>query len=227
MPPKNTLTHAGTTQTLYQWSKQLGIGYYTLYARYKQGIRPPELFIPPAKSPLDTVIAHNGQELTLREWADKLQIPRKTLTLRFQSGRTDPVSLLAPKFVQKNRPLPTPHTAMLSFNRKRKSIYDWCKLLHLPYAPPFERYLQGARRAEAIFANPDIRTHIKRALHLQSLTPRITDVVEHNKQYMTLKEISKQSGISYRTIKYRYKKGLRDAALVAPPAVIDFTPKKK
>lgn len=38
--------HNGMTKTLKQWAESLGLVYPALWYRYKQGVRPPELFAP-------------------------------------------------------------------------------------------------------------------------------------------------------------------------------------
>lgn len=99
----STLTLHGKTQTIAQWSRELGVHSATLSDRKQNGWTDEEILTTPVGESKHSKrygpITFNGETLTLEEWADKLQLPIKLL--RHRRWRGLPVEkLLSP--VKKN-----------------------------------------------------------------------------------------------------------------------------
>lgn len=91
----------GMRKNLKQWSDYTGIAYGALSARYKRGIRPPELFKPSCGKPKPIFIEWNGQRKRLKEWAEECDIAYSCLISRYRKGILPPKLFEKPKFSRK------------------------------------------------------------------------------------------------------------------------------
>ncbi len=81
------ITFNGKTQTLKQWSIELGINYNTLQSRINYGINLPELFQKENFIRKDNVLlTHNDKTMTMTEWSKELGIKLSTLSERYRRG---------------------------------------------------------------------------------------------------------------------------------------------
>jgi len=140
------------TLSLQQWATTLDIPYSTLHRRYKQGLRPPELFRPPKyHKPASRDIAHTLVTLgtttkTLRNWSNELQIPYATLKQRYIRGKRGIELLKTPRHYT----TPNPDNAVLTINGQTQSLYKWALKFNISWIIAYKRYMAGARTPYAL-----------------------------------------------------------------------------
>lgn len=80
-------THRGKTQSLKQWSRDLGIPIATLWSRIESGW-PIGKALETPRQPRGGVIllTHGGDTLTLAEWSERLGVNKRTLQSRYRRG---------------------------------------------------------------------------------------------------------------------------------------------
>lgn len=99
-------------------------------------------------------------------------------------------------------------TVYLDLNGETKSLQEWSDEYGLPYKTVRERYRKGTRGKELL--NPLVLNKPPKS--------KPKTFVEINGMSKSLREWSEYSGVSLKTIEYRYyQKGLRDEKLIEKP----------
>lgn len=138
---KLTLTHNGRTLSLYEWSRETGIGYRVLKRRLKNGW-PAEkvLTVPPSQY---RKLTYLGKSQTISEWAKELGIPRRTITTRLFNKASDSDALQP--VVRTGRPRKT-----LTLNGVTKEIHEWAIVLGISPGTIEHRIQSGASVEEVL-----------------------------------------------------------------------------
>lgn len=82
-------THEGKTQTLAQWSRELGIPYHVLKYRLDHGWQPPKLFTQEnlKGKTVKHLVEYEGEILTLNQASERSGVPMQTLYWRMRVGK--------------------------------------------------------------------------------------------------------------------------------------------
>lgn len=92
----------GKTQTLMQWSEELGIGRIALTDRIDRcGWSIEKAFTEPYKYKARQIISYNGEAKLVAEWAAQLGIKTKNLSRRLRNGMSLDVALSGPMRIRK------------------------------------------------------------------------------------------------------------------------------
>lgn len=131
-------TRAGKTQTLQQWSEELGVSYSTLYARIRTLGIPAERALDPdfkrrtgGRNPKR--YTHGGRTLTQHQWAEEIGITDCALRLRFGRGLPLERALAIGKLKQRT------NIKRYTHDGKTMTLPEWAKHAGLTYGALMQR----------------------------------------------------------------------------------------
>ena len=88
------VTYNGTTKTLTQWARQLGLDYEVVRTRWRYGWEPKDIFESPKNKyhkprkheTRSRLLTYRGETLTITEWSRKTGIPYEVVRARVRYG---------------------------------------------------------------------------------------------------------------------------------------------
>jgi hypothetical protein len=145
----HAITYKGRTQSLSAWSKELGIPYYLLHWRLKEGWPKSKLFTKPR--PKERLLTCNGQTLSLRNWSKRTGVRYNTLRARLMLGWSVERTLSTPTQSKSSRIVAREDSA-LSLARQLRALSEALCLASCPKVLDPVRY-DLRKRAEIIAAD--------------------------------------------------------------------------
>jgi hypothetical protein len=156
-------------------------------------------FPPSTKS--STKLTIDGETLTLKQWAQKHEIPYDTLRMRYERGvRGSPLLTKVHLSVGHHRGV----KHQVTYRGETISLRQLAKLKGLRYDTLYQRHITGVTGDDLIC--PERLTK----------TPITKELITYGGKTMTLKQWAEELNIQFGTLRARWVKGLRDAALLSP-----------
>ena len=83
------IEYKGVTKTIAGWARHYGIPYHWIKARYKSGVRPPELFSTKNRKgeSVKYLVSYEGKQVSLKELADLTGVKLQTLYYRLRKDK--------------------------------------------------------------------------------------------------------------------------------------------
>ena len=188
------ITYNNKTQSMKDWSNEIGINYSALRRRIQAGWSPEKAFNTPIETKEPVKIEYNGVTQTIGDWARKMGIPHSTIANRLEKGWSVEKALTTTDDARLKQ---------ITYNGKTQSIKDWADELGVNPNGLYTRIKNYGWSAEKALATPFREKDIP---------------IEFNGEARTMAEWAKYLGMQWSTLYSRIvrKKWSIEKALTTP-----------
>lgn len=188
------ITYNNKTQSMMDWSNEIGINYSTLRKRIRDGWSPEKALSNPVDSIEPVKIEYNGVTQTIGDWARETGISYNTISHRLENGWSIEKTLTTTDDARLKQ---------ITYNGKTQSIKDWANELGVNPNGLYNRVTHYGWSAEKALTTPFREKDIP---------------IEFNGEARTMAEWAKHLGMQWSTLYSRIvrKKWSIERALTTP-----------